>query len=179
VVGLRLFLTAAILLAIVAVGRAEQPAALPALAFQDQEGHSLDLGTLRGRLVVIVYGTREGLDHHAEWGRRLHEALIGYGLYRAEDPPEQRPVRILALAQMGGIPHAFRPIIRTFVRGHIPAGFSLYLDWEDRLSGLFGAHRSLSTVVVGDREGGVRMVTTGLPREAALRAVVEMIRRLA
>jgi hypothetical protein len=44
---------------------------------------------------------------------------------------------------------------------------------------LFGAHRSLSTVVVGDREGGVRMVTTGLPRDAALRVVVEMIRRLA
>ena len=178
-VGLRLFLTAAVLLAIVAVGRAEPPTALPALAFQDQEGHTLELATLRGQVVVIVYGTRAGLEHHAEWGQRLHNALIGHGLYRAEDRPEQRPVRILALAQMGGIPHAFRPVIRTFVRGHIPAGFSLYLDWEDRLSGLFGAHRSLSTVVVGDREGGVRMVTTGLPRDAALRAIVEMIRRLA
>jgi hypothetical protein len=178
-VGLRLLVTAAGLLAVAAVGRADPPAVLPALAFQDQEGHTLDLEALRGRVVVIVYGTRDGLDHHAEWGRRLHVALIGHGLYRPDDPPERRPVRILAMAQMGGIPRAFRPVIRTFVRGHTPAGFALYLDWEDRMSGLFGAHRALSTVVVGDRDGGVRLVTTGLPGDEALRAVVEMIRRLA
>jgi hypothetical protein len=161
------------------VGHAGAPAMIPALAFQDQAGHTLDLATLRGQVVVIVYGTRDGLDHHAEWGRRLHGALIGHGLYRAEDPPERRPVRILAMAQMGGIPRAFRPVIGSVLRGHVPPGFSLYLDWDDRMSALFGSHRSLSTVVVGDREGGVRLVTVGLPQEAAIHAVVEAIRRLA
>jgi hypothetical protein len=179
VVGLRLVLTASALLAVVGVGLAGAPAALPALAFEDQEGHTLDLESLRGRVVVIVYGTRDGLDHHAEWGRRLHGELIGGGLYRSSDPPEGRPVRILALAQMGGIPPTFRPVIRAFVRGHVPAGFSLYLDWEDRMSRLFGAHRALSTVVVSDRDGTVRLVTTGLPREDTLRGVVEAVRRLA
>lgn len=178
-VGVRLLVGAATLLAVVAVGRTGPPAVLPALMFQDQEGNTLDLGDLRGRVVVIVYGTRDGIGHHSEWGRRLHGEMIGHGVYRADDPPERRPVRILAMAQMGGIPSPFRTVIRTFVRGHTPAGFSLYLDWDDRLSGLFGAHGSLSTVVVGDRDGGVRLVTTGLPRDETLRVVVETIRRLA
>jgi hypothetical protein len=179
VVRLRVLVSAAALLAAVAVAPAAAPAVLPALTFQDQDGHPLDLEGLRGHVVVIVYGTREGLEHHAEWGRRIHRELIGHGVYRPEAPPQGRPVRIVAVAQMGGIPPAFRPVIRTFVRGHTPTGFSLYLDWEDRLSALFGAHRSLSTVVVGDRDGRVRLVTAGRPSDETLRPVVEMIRRLA
>ena len=178
-VSLRFLLMAAMLLVAVASGRASPPAVLPALAFQDQEGNSLRLEALRGRIVVIVYGTRDRLDDHAEWGRRLHGSLIGHGLYRADDPPDQRPVRILAMAQMGGIPSAFRPVIRTFVRSHTPTGFSLYLDWEDRMSEFFGAHGADSTVVVSDRDGGVRLITTGLPRDETIRTVVDLIRRLA
>jgi hypothetical protein len=178
-VTLRLLVVAATLLAVAAVGRAEVPAVLPTLTFQDQDGQTLHVDTLRGRVIVIVYGTRDGVDHHTEWGRRLHGEMIGQGVYRGEDPPDRRPVQILAVAQMGGIPPAFRTVIRSFVRGHIPAGFSLYLDWEDRMSALFGAHRSLSTVVVSGRDGTVRLVTTGLPKDETFRAVVEMIRRLA
>lgn len=178
-VRLRLLVTAAMLLGVVAAGHAGPPAVLPPLEFQDQDGHSVQIVALRGKIVVIVYGTRDGLDHHTEWGRRLHAALIGHGLYRADDLPEQRSVQILAMAQMGGIPTAFRPMVRTFVRAHTPAGFSLYLDWEDRMSGLFGAHGADSTVVVSDRDGAVRMVTSGVPRDETIRAVVDMIRGLA
>ena len=159
-------------------GRAEAPAVLPPLSFEDQAGQMLQLASLRGRVVVIVYGARSGLDHHTEWGRRLHQAMIDRGVYRADDLPAHRQVQILALAQMGGIPSAFRPVIQRVVRGHVPSGFSLYLDWEDRMSALFGAHPTLSTVVVGDRDGAVRQVTVGIARDDALRLVLEMIRQL-
>lgn len=178
-VGLRLLVAAGVLLAAATAGRAEAPAVLPALVFQDQDGKTVQLEAMRGRVVVIVYGTRDGVDHHTEWGRRLHGELIGHGVYRDEDPPDRRPVQILAVAQMGGIPSVFRTLIRTALRSHVPAGFSLYLDWEDRMSGLFGAHRSLSTVVVSGRDGAVRLVTTGLPKDETFRVVVETIRRLA
>jgi hypothetical protein len=177
--GLRLVLAAAVLLAAATVGRAEPPAVLPALSFEDQEGDTLDLVALRGRVAVIVYGTRDGLEHHARWGRRLHEAMVARGLYRADDPPDERPVRILAVAQMGGIPPPFRSVVRTLLRGRIPAGFSLYLDWDDRMSGLFGAQRTFSTVVVSDRDGRVRQVAVGLPRDELLQHVVDVIGRLA
>jgi hypothetical protein len=177
-VKLPFLVAAAALLAVVAVGGADPPASLPALSLEDQDGNALHLAELRGRVVVIVYGARDGRDHHVEWGRRLHGEMIDRGLYRADDPPAQRPVRILAVAEMGGIPSAFRSVIRGLLRDHVPPGFSLYLDWEDRMSALFGAHRSLSTVVVGDRDGGVRLVTVGRPRDDMLRSIVEMVQRL-
>jgi len=178
VTGLRLF-GAVALLVIGAVGWAGSPAVLPALTFEDQQGGTVHLGALRGRVVVIVYGTREGVDDHVAWGRRLEGRLVAQGLYHADDPPEQRPVRILAVAQMGGIPESFRSLISALVRGHTPASFSLYLDWQDRMSRLFGAPGSLSTVLVSDRAGVVRLVTAGPPTPEALQTVIEVIRRLA
>ena len=174
-----LLATAVVLTLAAAAGGAEPPPRLPPLSFEDQEGHTLDLAGLRGRVVVIVYGTRDGLEHHTEWGRRLHEALVAQGMYRADDAVEHRPVRILALAQMGGIPTAFRSLIRTALRARVPAGFALYLDWDDRMSDVFGPQRKLSTVVVSDRDGGVRQVTVGLPRDDKVHSVRGMIRRLA
>lgn len=175
----RLLVAAAALLAAVAGARADSPPSLPALSLEDQEGTVLHLPELRGRVIVIVYGAREGREHHVEWGRRLHGEMIDRGVYWAGDPPEHRSVRILAVAEMGGIPSPFRPVIRRVLRGHVPPGFSLYLDWEDRMSARFGAHRSLSTIVVGDREGAVQLVTVGQPRDDMLRSIVEVIRRLA
>jgi hypothetical protein len=115
------------------------------------------------------------VDEHVAWGRRLEHALIAHGAYRATDALEQRPVRILALAQMGGIPSTFRPIIRTVVRQHTPVDFSLWLDWEDRMSVLFGGDPTRSSVVVADRAGRVRLVTTGSSSDTAVARVVEVV----
>ena len=166
------------LLAIAVHVRGGDATVLPALSLQDQEGRHLALGDLRGRIVVVVYGTRERVDEHVAWGRRLEHVLIAHGAYRATDALEQRPVTILALAQMGGIPSTFRPIIRTVVRQHTPAGFSLWLDWDDRMSVLFGGDPTRSSVVVADRAGRVRLVTTGSSSDAAVSHVVEVVLRL-
>ena len=69
------------------------PRRLPAVVFQDQEGRVLDLGSLRGRVAVIVYGGRTGLDHHLAWGRRLDAELRARGVYGQDEP--------LALARCG------------------------------------------------------------------------------
>lgn len=162
----------------IAIHASGAPTTLPALSLQDQESRHLDLGDLRGRVVVIVYGNRARVDDHTAWGRRLELALIAHGAYRATDALEQRPVRILALAQMGGIPSSFRPVIRSVVRRHTPADFSLWLDWDDRMSLLFGADGARSSVVVADREGRVRLVTTGSSSDAAVARVVEVVLEL-
>lgn len=154
------------------------PIALPSLSLHDQEGRRIDLGSLRGHVVVIVYGTRDRVDEHIGWGRRLEQALIAHGAYRAADTAETRPVRILALAQMGGIPSGFRAIIRTVVRQHIPADFSLWLDWDDRMRAHFGDGGAASSVVVADRAGRVRLVTTEPPTDAAVAHVVGVVRAL-
>jgi hypothetical protein len=154
------------------------PDVLPGLGFEDQTGGRLDLGSLRGRIVVIVYGGRAGLNHHVSWGKRIDQDLRARGAYGPADHVDARPVRILALAQMGGIPEVFRPVLRRVLRQHVEEGFSLWLDWEDRMSAVFGARDPDSTVVVADRAGRVRLVAWGKPDGAPWQAVSEALQRL-
>jgi hypothetical protein len=159
----------------VAVHVSAESLTLPPLSLQDQEGRRLELRDLRGRVVVIVYGTRDRVDEHIGWGRRLEQTLIAHGTYRATDTAADRPVRILALAQMGSIPSGFRTIIRTVVRQHTPAEFSLWLDWDDRMRAHFGDGGAVSSVVVADRASRVRLVTTEHPDDAAVAHVVGVV----
>lgn len=69
-------------------------------------------------------------------------------------------------------------MLRSIVRANTPPDFSLWLDWDDRLSRLFGASPGASTVVVANRHSGVQLVTVGTAEGARWNAVVDMIRRL-
>jgi hypothetical protein len=151
---------------------------LPAGAFQDQDGRVLDLASVSGRVVVVVYGGRAALPHHLAWGRRLDAELRTRGVYRGADPPETRPVWILAVAQMGRIPSTFRDLLRAAIRPHVEAGYSLWFDWEDVLSTWFGRRDGESTVVVVDRHGVVRLVVAGPPDGERFRTVTDVLARL-
>ena len=165
----------AALLTVVAAVVMAGPLALPSLALQDQESRRLELGDLRGRVVVIVYGTRARVDDHIAWGRRVDRALIAREAYQATEPSAQRPVSILALAQMGGVPSGFRGLVRSVVRQHVPQDFSLWLDWDDRMSALFGSGGAQSSVVVADRTGRVQLVTSEAPTDAAVERVAGVV----
>ncbi|HUO65638.1 MAG TPA: hypothetical protein VMT97_18105 [Terriglobales bacterium] len=154
------------------------PALLPDATFEDTGGRTLALAALRGRVVVIVYGTRGAMDLHSAWGRRVDGDLRARGVYRADDAVNQRPVQILALAQMGGIPGSFRGLVRAWVSSHVPKDFPLWLDWEDSMSALFGDRGDLSTVVIADRDGAVRLVVSGPPLGAAWKQVSDLLRAL-
>lgn len=154
------------------------PPTLPPLTFEDQAGHTLRLEALRGHVVVIVYGNRDAIDASTTWGRRLEADLRAQGVHAPDDPPERRPVRILAFAQLGGVPSPFRTMLRTVVRANTPADFSLWLDWDDRMARLFGEAPGTPTVVVADRQGTVRLVLVGTAEGARWDAVTDMIRRL-
>ena len=169
--GLRAVLSGAVLLAALATCPAAMPAVLPSLELEDQRGAGLELGDLRGTGVVIVYGTRHAIDESVTWGKKLDARLQARGAYVAAMPESARPVRIIAVAQMGGIPGPFRDLVRRALRGKVPHGFSLWLDWDDRLGTLFGAHGTLPTVVVVGRAGDVRAVVTGPAEGGAWDAV--------
>ena len=173
-IGLLLLLPAFAPMALAAAG----PTVLPELTLQDQEGRTLQFAALRGRVAIIVYGGRAGVEEHSAWGKRLDAELRQRGVYRAEDAEAERPVRILAVAEMGGIPETFRPLIRTAVRPGVEKGYSLWLDWEDHMTRSFGAHEPHSTVLVADREGAVLLVVGGPPTGGPLQAVVDLLRRL-
>ena len=66
------------------------PSRLPAAVLQDQDGRSLDLASAQGRIAVVVYGGRAGVERHVEWGRRLAGELRARGVYRDDEPPAAR-----------------------------------------------------------------------------------------
>jgi len=173
-IGLLLLLPAFASMALAAA----RPAALPDLTLQDQDGRTLQFAALRGRVAIIVYGGRAGVEEHSAWGKRLDTELRQRGVYRADDAEADRPVRILAVAEMGGIPEAFRGMIRAAVRPGVEKGYSLWLDWEDRMTRAFGANEPHSTVLVADREGTVLLVVGGPPTGAPLQAVLDLLRKL-
>ena len=170
--------TAAVATLLLGAAAPAVPARLPDATFEDTGGRTLALAALRGRVVVIVYGTRGAMDLHSAWGRRVDGELRARGVYHPDVAEDQRPVQILALAQMGGIPVSFRGLVRAWVHSHAPRGFSLWLDWEDSMSALFGAHGDLSTVVIADRDGAVRLVVSGPPEGAAWQQVSDLLRAL-
>jgi hypothetical protein len=167
----RLFVVAILALVLDGVPARGQPSVLPDVSFQDQEGRHLELAALRGHVGVIVYGGRAAVEQHVAWGKQLDAEM-------RRSPPHSRPVQILALAQMGGIPQAFRPMLRRVIRPHVETGYSLWLDWDDQMRTLFGAHDPASTVVVADTRGAVRLVVSGPPQGEPYRAVCEELRRL-
>jgi hypothetical protein len=144
---------------------------LPPLALEDQEGRTLSLDALRGRVAVIVYGTRQAVQESIVWGRRLQTEV-------REGAGAGGPMEIVAVAQMGGVPEPFQGLVRAYLRRRTPAGFSLWLDWQDRLGALFGRHDDLPTVVVADRAGTVRLVVAGHAHGAEWDAVTDLVRRL-
>ncbi|HYM67435.1 MAG TPA: hypothetical protein VEW68_09105 [Patescibacteria group bacterium] len=174
----RLLLLALVLPLLQAAPANGHASVLPSASFEDQDGRQLDLAAMRGRVVVIVYGGRSALAQHVAWGKRLDGDLRERGVYRPDEPPQTRSVQILALAQMGGIPEAFRSMLRAMLRARVESGYSLWLDWDDRMSILFGAHESVSTVVVADQQGVVRLVVSGPPQGAPYRAVSALLRHL-
>ncbi len=174
-VGLLLLLPTLTQMALAAAGSTT----LPELTLQDQEGRTLQFAALRGRVAIIVYGGRAGVEEHSAWGKRLDAELRQRGVYRTEDAEAERPVRILAVAEMGGIPEAFRGLIRSAVRPGVEKGYSLWLDWEDRMTRAFGAHEPHSTVLVANREGAVLLVMGGAPTGAPLQMVLDLLRKLA
>jgi hypothetical protein len=153
-------------------------APLPGLSLQDQDGRTLSLDALRGKVVVIVYGGRRAVDTHVVWGKRLGADCCQRGGYRRADQNEECPVRILAVAQMGKVPEIFRGVIRAGIRRQLEKGYSLWLDWEDRLAALYGVREDTSTVIVADRQGQVWLVVSGPPEGEAYRTVCETLRRL-
>jgi predicted transcriptional regulator len=69
-------------------------------------------------------------------------------------------------------------MIRAAVRQGVEKGYSLWLDWEDRMTRAFGTHEPHSTVLVAGRDGAVLLVVGGPPGGAQLQAVLDLLKRL-
>jgi thiol-disulfide isomerase/thioredoxin len=121
---------------------------LPALALHTWDGAPLDVGTLRGRVVVI--------DFWATWCAPCAAALPALDALA-----RRHPEVVVVAASIDDDPAA----ADRFVAAHLPApALTLARDPGGRVMNGLGAP-GMPTLVVVDREGVVRRVTAGWDAE--------------
>jgi hypothetical protein len=191
-------LLAAYLIIFMAIGvaTARQPAPpMPdtvKLMLEDQFDRKTDLATLRGQVVILVYGDRKATELCRTVGESLHlcwhPAAKGLPPARAhavpvvplEDlkPGQASPnVVVVPVACCGKVPGAIRPPIRSQIAKGAP-DVVVWLDFADTLKGMFGQTAGEPNLVVIDALGRFRWKINGTPDQAAMDKLVKVVQDL-
>jgi hypothetical protein len=183
----RLLLVVAVLA--VAAGPAPPPAEL---RFEDQFENKPQLADLRGKVAVLVYADRRGVDAGREFGERLHLAFHptakglppGKGRQEPTAPPDgQRPgttapgVAVVPVACVGKVPELVRKLLRAQVKAAAPE-VPVWLDFEGEVVRRFGITGGQVNVAVFDAAGVYRYGFTGTPDAAKQQELLRAIQAL-
>jgi hypothetical protein len=193
-------LLAAVTLSAVGSALGQQPggvrpaaAALPAkpadLRFEDQFGREGKLSDLRGRVVVLVYGDREGTDACRAYGEQLH--VLFHPSAKGQPPEKARAAPVVPLAGAAGpspdvvvVPVACAKV-PSLVQGMIQAGVAkaspavtVWLDFNGTMESGYGLKEGEPNVVLFDAAGKSRLKINGTPSEAKGKELVQAIQNL-
>jgi len=124
------------------------------LVLTDQYDHGWQLSDLRGSVVVLIDGDREGSKFNGAWGRAVRDRYKDAG---------SEELKIAYVAHLTAAPS----FMRGFVKGKFiskdsthPSGRTL-LDWKGIVAQKFGFRDNVSNVYVIDREGVLRYAGSG------------------
>jgi hypothetical protein len=160
----------------------------PELTLPDQHERQHDLAKMRGDVVVLLYGDREGARQNQEIGERLHvefhptaKGLTGVKASQAPVAPladlpqgKRSPdVKVIPVACVGKVPNVVRNVIRNQVKKATET--LVWLDFEDRMKDTFGLTAGEPNLVVIDAEGKLRFRATGKLDEKSYARLTEVI----
>ncbi len=175
-----------------------RPPAAPApkpveLVLEDQFDRKADLATLRGNVVILVFGDRKGTDTCRALGEQLHvcwhPTAKGQPAAKAQAAPvapldglkpgQVSPnVIVVPIACCGAkVPPAVRNTIRTQIAKGSP-DVVVWLDYADTMKGLFGLTGSEANVVVIDAKGVARVKHNGVIDQAGMDRLVKTVQDL-
>lgn len=167
---------------------------LVSLTMEDQFARPCSLESLRGDVVVLIFSDRGGAPASRELGARLHvqfhpQAAGQPPAIAAKAPPEPVPnwpanlpqpdAKMIAIAVIGEVPGAIRPMVRHRFRQASPDGV-IWLDFTDAMRRQFRVVEDVPNIAVIDKQGRLRYTTTGpldAPSYQRLVHLVETLRR--
>jgi hypothetical protein len=192
-------LTGAAFLSLVAFAslHAQPPGAVPApkpveLVLEDQFERKADLADLRGRVVILVFGDRKGLDACRTLGEQLHvcwhpdakgqppgkaraAAVVPLdGLKPGQVSPE---VIVVPVACCGKVPAAIRPTVSKQIAKGSP-DVVVWLDYAETMKGMFGLTAGETNVAVIDAAGRLRLKHNGPIEQPAMDHLVKTVQQL-
>jgi hypothetical protein len=174
---------------------AQQPAAMPTpadLSFNDQFDRTARLADLRGAVVILVYGDRKANELCKTVGESLH--VCWHPTAKGQQPkPAQaaavvpldnlKPgqispnVLVVPVACCGKVPGPIQKPIRAQFAKAVPDSV-VWLDFDDKLKGLYGQTPGEPNLVVFDCEGRMRLKINGTPDQAAMDRVTKLVQEL-
>lgn len=162
------------------------------LALEDQFGRRAELGTLRGHVVVLVFGDRKGTDACKEYGEQLHVLFHPTAKGQPADKARQAPVValpgvpagrpspdvvVVPVACTGSVPGLVKDVIRNQIKKACP-DVTVWLDFAGAMEEKFGLRAGQPNLVVFDAAGRLRMKVNGTPDEATGTKLVQTIQNL-
>ena len=159
------------------------------LAFEDQFDRKPDLASVRGGVVVLVYGDRKGMDACKKLGEELHVTFhpAAKGLTPAKAREQavvplagakaSPDVSVIPVACCGKIPSLVRPILRGQFKKGAPE-VPVWLDFDETMVKHFGMTEAAPNVAVFDALGQFRHKSHGKPGEKETAALIQLIQNL-
>lgn len=151
-----------------------KPPPQAALKLKDQFDQQQDLANLRGDVVVILYGDKQGMESNRDLGEKLHVHYHPTAKGMKPLDAAKAPVVALAGAPAGvhipnvvcvpvaciyGVPELGRGIPRAMVKAK--SDVPVWLDFDETMKNQFGMKEGVPNLLVIDAGGRLRYKVSG------------------
>jgi hypothetical protein len=162
------------------------------LVLEDQFGRKADIATLRGHIIVLVYGDRAATDDCRALGENLHILFHPTAKGQPADKARLAPVEPLAgmpagkaspdvivvpVAAAGSVPGVVKDLIRSSVKKASP-DVPVWLDFTGSMQDKFGLKSGQPNIAVFDANGHLRTKINGTPDRDSGTKLVQAIQNL-
>jgi hypothetical protein len=162
------------------------------LVLEDQFERKADLSTLRGNVVILVYGDKHATDLCRTVGESLHTcwhpAAKGQPPAKAQTAPvvplenlkpgqQSTNVVVVPVACCGKVPGPIQGLIRNQIAKGSPE-VVVWLDFADTLKGMYGLTAGEPNVLVFDVSGRLKMKINGTPDQPTMDRLVKAVQGL-
>ncbi|MCU0705707.1 MAG: hypothetical protein MUF18_17195 [Fimbriiglobus sp.] len=183
-------LTLTTLLLLTAAGFAADPPKVSDLTLEDQFEVKNSVADHKGKVLILVYGDRKGIDASRELGSKLHvlfhPSAEGKSAKEAKVAPvaplegvkgASPEVAVIPVACCGKVPGAIQGIIRGALKKDA-ADTTVWLDFANVMKEKFGLTDGEPNLVVIDAHGRLRLKVNGTPDRETLQKVLQTTQNL-
>ena len=186
-----LSLTTTVLL-LAAAGFAADPPKVSDLCLEDQFEAKNSVADHKGKVLILVYGDRNGIDASRELGAKLHvmfhPSADGKSAKEAKAAPvdplpgveKGKPspdVAVVPVACCGKVPGLIQGTIRGALKKDA-ADTPVWLDFGSTMKDKFGLTSGEPNLVVIDAQGRLRLKVNGTPDRETLQKVLQTAQNL-
>ncbi len=180
------------LLLLLGAGIAADPPKVNDLALEDQFEAKNSVADHKGKVLILVYGDRDGIEASRELGTKLHvmfhptadgktpkEAKLApvaalEGVEKGKASPD---VAVVPVACCGKVPGAIQGLIRVGLKKDA-SDTPVWLDFGTTMKDKFGLAAKEPNLVVIDAEGRLRLKVNGTPDKETMKKVLQTAQNL-